>query len=93
LFALDYREQPHLVTQGVFHRLYSLWALGLCLLFPTFVSQPGFDLSPNLSPTRREALKLAPFPSREGGWGLGLTVPRSAENRYISNHVYLLKSC
>jgi hypothetical protein len=41
LFALDYREQPHLVTQGVFHRLYSLWALGLCLLFPTFVSQPA----------------------------------------------------
>ena len=34
----------------------------------------SFDLSPNLSPTRREALKLAPFPSREGGWGLGLTV-------------------
>jgi len=25
----------------VFHRLYSLWALGLCLLFPTFVSQPA----------------------------------------------------
>ncbi len=36
----------------------------------------------DLSPTRREALKLAPFPAREGGWGLGLTVPRSAENRY-----------
>jgi hypothetical protein len=37
----------------------------------------------NLSPCRREALKLAPFPAREGGWGLGLTVPRSTENRYI----------
>jgi len=31
----------------------------------------------------REALKLAPFPSREGGWGLGLTVLHSFENRYI----------
>jgi hypothetical protein len=45
--------------------------------------QHSFDLSPNLSPTRREALKLAPFPGREGGWGLGMTVPRSTENRYI----------
>ncbi|HEY9612886.1 non-ribosomal peptide synthetase, partial [Allocoleopsis sp.] len=39
--------------------------------------------SSNLSPARREALNLAPFPSREGGWGLGLTVLHSLENRYI----------
>jgi hypothetical protein len=42
LFALDYREHPHLVTQWLFHCLYSFWTFGLCLLFPTFVSQPGF---------------------------------------------------
>ena len=40
-------------------------------------------LSPNLSPLRREALTLAPFPRREGGWGLGLTVPHNSRNRCI----------
>ncbi|WP_335930404.1 hypothetical protein [Nostoc sp.] len=27
----------------------------------------SFDLSPNLSPKRREALNFSPFPRREGG--------------------------
>jgi hypothetical protein len=27
----------------------------------------NFDLSPNLSPFRREALNRSPFPKREGG--------------------------
>jgi hypothetical protein len=31
-----------------------------------------FDLSPNLSPKRREALNLTPLPSQGRGWGLGL---------------------
>jgi len=29
----------------------------------------------------REALRLAPFPSREACWGLGLTVLDSTQNR------------
>ncbi|NEQ20107.1 MAG: hypothetical protein F6K28_12845 [Microcoleus sp. SIO2G3] len=40
----------------------------------------SFNLSPNLSPSRREALKLAPFPCREGGWGLGQIVLNSTVN-------------
>ena len=31
-----------------------------------------FDLSPNLSPFRREALNLTPLPYKGRGWGLGL---------------------
>jgi len=31
-----------------------------------------FDLSPNLSPKRREALNLTPLPYKGRGWGLGL---------------------
>jgi hypothetical protein len=31
-----------------------------------------FDLSPNLSPKRREALRLTPLPLQGRGWGLGL---------------------
>ncbi len=34
--------------------------------------QYTFDLSPNLSPTRREALSPAPLPLQGRGWGLGL---------------------
>jgi hypothetical protein len=32
-----------------------------------------FDLSPNLSPTRREALILTPLPLQGRGWGLGFS--------------------
>ncbi len=32
-----------------------------------------FDLSPNLSPTRREALILTPLPCKGRGWGLGFS--------------------
>jgi hypothetical protein len=28
------------------------------------------DLSPNLSPARREALNFSPFPDRKGSWGV-----------------------
>ncbi|HEY9614803.1 BamA/TamA family outer membrane protein, partial [Allocoleopsis sp.] len=38
----------------------------------------SFDLSPY-----RKALNLAPFPGREGGWGLGLSVLDSTEKQYI----------
>ncbi|MGB3638391.1 MAG: hypothetical protein WBA39_12575, partial [Rivularia sp. (in: cyanobacteria)] len=40
----------------------------------------SFDLSPNLSPTRREASSLAPLPLQGRGWGLGLywTQPKTA---------------
>ncbi|MCC5617880.1 XisI protein, partial [Nostoc sp. CHAB 5836] len=31
-----------------------------------------FDLSPNLSPKRREALNITPLPLQGRGWGLGL---------------------
>jgi hypothetical protein len=31
-----------------------------------------FDLSPNLSPKRKEALSLTPLPLQGRGWGLGL---------------------
>ncbi len=61
-----------------------------------------FNLSPNLSPRRREALKLAlfqltnliplklaPFPTREGGWGLGLILFHSFKNRYITSYLSL----
>ena len=41
-----------------------------------------FDLSPTSLLLLREALKLAPFPSREPCWGLGLTVLDSIEKRY-----------
>ncbi len=41
-----------------------------------------FDLSPTSLQLLREALKLAPFPSREPCWGLGLTVLDSIEKRY-----------
>jgi hypothetical protein len=34
--------------------------------------QYSFDLSPNLSPKRREALNLTPLPFKGRGWGLGL---------------------
>jgi hypothetical protein len=34
--------------------------------------QYSFDLSPNLSPKRREALNLTPLPLKGRGWGLGL---------------------
>ena len=34
--------------------------------------QYTFDFSPNLSPSRREALSLAPLLSQGRGWGLGL---------------------
>ena len=32
-----------------------------------------FDLSPNLSPCRREALILTPLPLQGRGWGLGFS--------------------
>ena len=38
----------------------------------------SFDLSPY-----RKALNLAPFPAREGGWGLGLSVLQSTGKHYI----------
>jgi|GEM_PF-5304106 hypothetical protein len=41
-----------------------------------------FDLFPTSLLLLREALKLAPFPSREPCWGLGLTVLDSIEKRY-----------
>jgi hypothetical protein len=36
------------------------------------LSKIHFDLSPNLSPTRGEALNLTPLPYKGRGWGLGL---------------------
>jgi hypothetical protein len=41
------------------------------------------NLSPNLSPTRREALRLTPLPYKGRGWGLGLLLDSTA-NRYNS---------
>jgi hypothetical protein len=43
------------------------------------------DLSPNLSPARREALILTPLPYKGRGWGLGYSdVLHETEKRYIA---------
>jgi hypothetical protein len=74
-----------MVNTFYFNSIYSASRLGVVY----------FDLSPNLSPTRREALKLAPFPAfgtlrerREGGWGLGLSLIRYPQTRQIIHNLH-----
>jgi hypothetical protein len=48
------------------------------------------DLSPNLSPTRREALIFTPLPLWGRGWGLGFfDVLHATENCYIKPYKIL----
>jgi hypothetical protein len=52
----------------------------------------NFDLSPNLSPKRREALNCSPFPLREGGKGVRsicIPVPHGIENDYRFNFIFV----